>query len=146
MKVILLEDIKGVGKKGQLLNASDGHAKNFLIPRGLAVEATDGNLKELETKKRVEDKKKREELISAQELRKKLETQVIKIQVKSGENGKIFGSVTNKEIAQAFGEQTGFKIDKKKVLLDEPIKMKGSHKVNLKIHPEVTAVLNIEIE
>lgn len=146
MKVILLEDIKGVGKKGQLLDASDGHARNYLIPRKLAVEATKANMNQLEAKRRSDEKKRRDDLIAAQELQKLLETKSIKISVKSGESGKLFGSVTNKEIAQAFEEQTEFKIDRKKILLEDPIKTKGVHSVSLKLHPEVTAKLTIEIE
>lgn len=146
MKVILLEDIKGVGKKGQMLNASDGHARNYLIPRKLAVEATKDNMNQLEAKRRTEEKKRKDELLAAQDQKKNIEAKTIKIHVKSGVSDKIFGSVTSKEIAQAFEEQTEFKIDRKKILLEDPIKTKGIHTVNLKLHQEVVAKLNIEIE
>ena len=146
MKVILLEDIKGVGKKGQMINTSDGHARNFLIPRKLGVEATDANIKNMEQQKKNEEKKRQQELEEAQALKKSLETKNIKIAVKSGEGGRIFGSVTSKEIAQAFAEQTGVQIDRKKILLNDPIKTKGSHQVDLRLHPDVVAKLNIEIE
>ncbi|MDR2903924.1 MAG: 50S ribosomal protein L9 [Clostridiales bacterium] len=146
MKVILLEDVKGVGKKGQLLDASEGHARNFLIPKKLAVEATKDNMNQLEQKRRSEEKKRQNDLLAAQEQKQRIEQKTIKIIVKSGESGRIFGSVTNKEIAQALEEQTEFKIDRKKILLDDPIKTKGEHSVNIKLHPEVTAKLNIEIE
>lgn len=145
MKVILLEDIKGVGKKGQLLNASDGHARNYLIPKKLAVEATKGNLNELEKKEKSELAKKQKEKEEAIELGKELEKTPIKIHVKIGENGKLFGSVTNKEIAQALEEQTGIKIDKKKIILEETIKNIGTKTVEIKLHPSVTSKLTINI-
>lgn len=145
MKVILLEDIKGVGKKGQLLNASDGHARNYLIPKKLAVEATKGNLNELEKKEKSELAKKQKEKEEAIELGKQLEQKPIKIHVKTGENGKLFGSVTNKEIAQALEEQTGIKIDKKKIILEETIKNIGTKTIEVKLHPNVTSKLNVEI-
>lgn len=145
MNVILLQDIKGVGKKGDLLNASDGHARNYLIPRKLAVEATKSNLNELELKQKSLENKRQQELLEAQELAKTLEEKVIKIEVKIGENGKLFGSVTNKEIAEALSKQAGINIDKKKIVLEEPIKNIGDITVGLKIHPKVTARLKVQI-
>ncbi len=145
MKVILLEDIKGVGKKGQLLNAADGHARNFLIPRKLAVEATDANIRELEKKKKAQEDQRVKELEEARELAKKAEAQKITIEVKIGENGKLFGSVTNKEIADALNKALGTNIDKKKITLDETIKTIGEKTATLKIHPDVSAKLNLSI-
>ncbi|MCI1958725.1 MAG: 50S ribosomal protein L9 [Clostridia bacterium] len=145
MKVILLQDVKGSGKKGQTINASDGYAANFLIPRKLAIMATDGNLNALKQQKKAEDRKTAEELAKAQQMAKKLEAITVKVTVKTGDNGKLFGSVTNKEIAQAMEEQSGIKIDKKKVVLDEPIKMTGEQKVDVKIHPQVTAKVKVAI-
>lgn len=145
MKVILLQDVKGSGKKGQAINASDGYAANFLIPRKLAVEATDGNLNAIKQQKKAEDRKTAEELANAEEIAKKLEAITVKVSVKTGDNGKLFGSVTNKEIAQAMEEQSGMKIDKKKVLLDEPIKMTGEKTVAVKVHPQVTAKVKVVI-
>ncbi|MCI1930099.1 MAG: 50S ribosomal protein L9 [Clostridia bacterium] len=145
MKVILLQDVKGSGKKGQTINASDGYAANFLIPRKLAIMATDGNLNALKQQKKAEDRKTAEELAKAQQMAKKLEAITVKVTVKTGDNGKLFGSVTNKEIAQAMEEQSGIKIDKKKVVLDEPIKMTGEKKVDVKIHPQVTAKVKVAI-
>jgi large subunit ribosomal protein L9 len=145
MKVILLQDVKGSGKRGQTINASDGYAANFLIPRKLAIMATDGNLNALKQQKKAEDRKTAEELAKAQQMAKKLEAITVKVTVKTGDNGKLFGSVTNKEIAQAMEEQSGIKIDKKKVVLDEPIKMTGEKKVDVKIHPQVTAKVKVAI-
>ena len=145
MKVILLEDVKSIGKKGQLVNASEGYAKNFLFPKKLAVEATKANMNELELKKKAEDKRKQQEVEEARALAKQIEDLSIKIAVKTGENGKLFGSVTNKEIAAALEEQTGLKIDKKKIVLNDAIKMVGQRHVSVKLHPKVTAELAVEI-
>lgn len=145
MKVILLEDVKNVGKKGQLVNASDGYAKNFLFPKKLAVEATKSNMNDLELKKKAEEKRRQQELDEAKELAKQMEAKEVIVSVKIGENGKTFGSVTNKEIAEALEKQTGLKIDKKKIVLEEPIKMVGSRTVIVKIHPQVNAEINVKI-
>lgn len=145
MKVILLEDVKNVGKKGQLVNASDGYAKNFLFPKKLAVEATKSNINDLELKKKAEEKRKQQELEEAKELAKQMEAKEVIVSVKTGENGKTFGSVTNKEIAEALEKQTGLKVDKKKIVLEEPIKMVGSRTVIVKIHPQVNAEINVKI-
>ena len=145
MQVILLEDIKGVGKKGQLINASDGHARNYLLPRKLAVEATKGNLNELEARKKSEANKAQNALNTAQKLAKEIAEKSVKIAVKTGENGKLFGSVTNKEIAAALAEQAGLTIDKKKIAIPEPFKTTGEKTVDIKLHPKVTAQLTVTI-
>ncbi|MDR1642379.1 MAG: 50S ribosomal protein L9 [Clostridiales bacterium] len=145
MKVILLEDVKGVGKKGQILDAADGHARNYLIPKKLAVEATPGQLKELESKKSALLHRQQVELEHAQELAKTFSTTSIKIPVKTGEKGKLFGSVTSKELAVALSAKTGLEIDKKMVILDEPIKQIGSKQVSVKLHPQVTAKVTVEL-
>lgn len=145
MKLILLEDVKGVGKKGDIVNKNDGYAINFLIPKKLAVEATNANLNDLELKKKSETKRKKEELEEAQRLGAELNDKVVKVKVKAGENGKVFGSVTNKEIASALLEQTGIDIDKKKISFDDPIKMVGRRIVKVKLHPQVTVELTVEI-
>ena len=145
MKLILLEDVKGVGKKGDIVNKNDGYAINFLIPKKLAVEATNANLNDLELKKKSEAKGKKEELEEAQRLGAELNDKVVKVKVKAGENGKVFGSVTNKEIASALLEQTGLDIDKKKISFDDPIKMVGRRIVKVKLHPQVTVELTVEI-
>lgn len=145
MKLILLEDVKGVGKKGDIVNKNDGYAINFLIPKKLAVEATNANLNDLELKKKSEAKRKKEELEEAKRLGAELNDKVVKVKVKAGENGKVFGSVTNKEIASALLEQTGIDIDKKKISFDDPIKMVGRRIVKVKLHPQVTVELTVEI-
>lgn len=145
MKVILLEDVKNVGKKGQLVNASDGYARNFLFPKKLALEATKSNMNDLELKKKAEEKKNQQELEEAKELAKQMEAKEVIVSVKTGENGKTFGSVTNKEIAEALEKQTGLKIDKKKIVLEEPIKMVGSKTVIVKIHSQVNAEVSVKI-
>ena len=145
MKLILLEDVKGVGKKGDIVNKNDGYAINFLIPNKMAVEATNANLNDLELKKKSEAKRKKEELEEAQRLGAELNDKVVKVKVKAGENVKVFGSVTNKEIASALLEQTGLDIDKKKISFDDPIKMVGRRIVKVKLHPQVTVELTVEI-
>jgi len=145
MKLILLEDVKSVGKKGQLINASDGYAKNFLLPRKLAVEATKSNINDLELKQKADDKRKKQELEEAQEIAKALENKAIIIAVKTGEHGKLFGSVTNKEVAEEIIKQTGIAIDKKKVSIGEPIKMVGEMTALVKLHPKVTAEVTIKV-
>lgn len=145
MKVILLEDVKSVGKKGELVNASDGYAKNFLFPKKLAVEATKSNLNDFELKQRAEEKRKKEELEQAQNIAKELENKTVTVKVKTGENGKLFGSVTNKEVAEEIVKQTGMEIDKKKVSIGDPIKMVGERTAVIKLHPKVSAEITIKI-
>lgn len=145
MKVILLDDIKGVGKKDQIINASDGYAKNFLFPKKLALEANANNLRQLELKQKAEDNKRKEELEAAQDLGKKLEELNVVLKVKTGDNGKIFGSITNKEISSALKEQCGIDIDKKKISLRDSIKMIGVVNVDVKLHSKVTAKLKVTI-
>lgn len=145
MKVILLQDVKSVGKKGELVNASEGYAKNFLFPKKLAVEATKSNLNDFELKQKSEEKRKQEELENAQKIAENLKEQVVTIKVKTGGNGKLFGSVTNKEVADAIVEQTKQDIDKKKVSIGDPIKMIGERTATIKLHPKVTAEVTIKI-
>ena len=139
MKVILLADVKGVGKKDQTINASEGYVKNFLFPRKLAVEANSGNLKKLDNQKKAEDLQRQEELDAAKALGEKIAEQKVVIKVKTGDNGKLFGAVTNKEIAVALKEQTGLAVDKKKISLNEK-------EVTVKLHPKVSVKLKVEIE
>lgn len=145
MKVILLQDIKGVGKKGQLLDASDGHAKNYLIPRKMAMEASKANLNELEQKKKSEESKRQRELEKAQALAKSLQESAIRVSVKTGENGKLFGSVTSKEIASALLSQAGIDLDRKKIHLPEPIKAIGEKQVEIKLHSQVAAKITVQV-
>ena len=143
MKMILLQDVKSVGKKGDLINASEGYAKNFLLPRKLAVEATKSN--DYELKQKAEAKRKQEELEKAQATAKELEDKVVTIKVKTGGNGKLFGSVTNKEVAEEIVKQTKLDIDKKKVSIGDPIKMLGERTAVIKLHPKVTAEVKVKI-
>ena len=145
MKIILLEDVKGVGKKGDVVNKNDGYALNFLIPKKLAVEATKSNINDLELKKKADERRKKEEYEEAKELGEKLKDKIVKVSVKAGENGKVFGSVTNKEISAALLQQTGIDIDKKKITFNDPIKMVGRRTVKVKLHPKVTVELTVEI-
>lgn len=146
MKLILLEDVKSVGKKGDLINASEGYAKNFLLPKKLAVEATKSNLNDYELKQKADVKRRQEELEKAQETAAALKDKVVTIKVKTGGNGKLFGSVTNKEVADAIVEQTKLEIDKKKVSIGDPIKMVGERTAVVKLHPKVSAEVTIKIE
>ena len=145
MNVILLEDIKGVGKKGELINASDGHARNYLLPRKLAVEATKANMHELETKRKAQEHKSQLELEAAMKLSKSIEAQPIVIKVRMGENGRLFGSVTTQEIAEELKKQRGLDVDKKKISLSEPIKTSGEKTAEVKLHAKVSAALRINI-
>lgn len=145
MKLILLEDVKGVGKKGDVVNKNDGYSLNFLIPKKLAVEATKSNINDLELKKKADERRKKEEYEEAKELGEKLKDKIVKVSVKAGENGKVFGSVTNKEISAALLQQTGIDIDKKKITFNDPIKMVGRRTVKVKLHPKVTVELTVEI-
>ena len=145
MKVILLEDVKGVGKKGQIINASDGHARNFLFPKKMAVEATKDEIAKLDAKNKSAEHKKQVEIENALNLKKELENKVIKIEVKKGESGKLFGSVTNKEISDALSAQEGLNIDKKKIVVTEPIKSVGQKQVDVKLYAEITAKITVEI-
>lgn len=145
MKVILLEDVKGVGKKDQIINANDGYAKNFLLPKKLAVLADKNNLTKMDNIKKIEDAKKQEEYENAVSLGKEIEAKNLQIYVKLGTNGKLFGTVTNKEIASALKEQAGIEVDKKKIVLSSPIKTLGEKEATVKLHPKVTVTLKVTI-
>ena len=145
MKVILLEDVKGVGKKGQVINASDGHARNFLLPRKLAIEATDSNLKSLETQQKKVQHKVAQEVAAAQDIAEKLQSQPIKISAKVGDKGRMFGSISNKEIAEAIQSQLGLAVDKKKIVLSDQVKTVGTYTATAKLHAQVSAKLDFEV-
>lgn len=146
MKVILLENIKGVGKKDQILEASDGYARNFLFPRKLALEANKENLAKLQAKQNSVQFKKEIEKEQAQGIAKKLKEMTLVIEVKAGENGKIFGGVTAKEIAEQLKTNHQIEIDKKKILLEETIKTLGTTTVTIKLYEGVTANLKIQVK
>ncbi len=139
MKVILTQDVKKVGKKGDILEVKDGYAKNALIPKGLAVEATAVTLNQRKLTQKFEDKQKQEDLELAQSLKEKIHEKKVTIPIKTGEGGKVFGSVTSKEIADSISAAFGIKIDKKKVSLNNPIKAVGAMTISIKLHPKVTA-------
>lgn len=145
MKVILKQDIKGVGKKGEVINASDGYARNYLLPRELAYEANEGNMAALKEKKESEKFRKDNESQSARELAKKLTGLSVKFDVKAGENGRLFGSITSKDIAEEIKKQHGFDVDKKKLVLDEPIKAAGVYNIEVKVYPEISAKLKVVV-
>ena len=139
MKVILLEDVKTLGKKGSVVEVSDGYARNAILPKKLGVEATPKNLNDLKLQNQHADKVAQENYENALELAKKLEEVKVVVSLKKGENGKLFGSVSSKEIAAALKEQTGIEIDKKKMHLAEALKNLGTYDVAVKLHPKVTA-------
>jgi large subunit ribosomal protein L9 len=146
VKVILLKDIKGSGSKGDVINVSDGYARNYLFPRGLAIEATKANLNELKNKEKAEEKRKEQAAQEAREIADKLSDITLVIKAKSGENGKLFGSVTNKEIAQELKKQHKISIDRKKIVLDEPIKQLCEMEVDVKLYPKISGKLKIRVE
>lgn len=143
MKVILTQDVKKVGKKGELIEVKDGYARNALFPKGLAVEANAVNLNQRKLEQKAEDKRKQQELDDAQAIANTINDKEIKLSVKTGEGGKVFGSVTSKEIAEAIQREFGVKIDKKKIQLKEAIKGLGGQKVTIKLHPKVSATVSV---
>lgn len=145
MKVILLEDVKSLGKKGEIVNVSDGYARNFVLPKKLGVEANAKNMNDLKLQKANADKVAQEQLEAAQELAKVLETKEVVLKMKSGEGGRSFGSVSSKEIAQAAKDQCGLELDKKKIQLPEPIKALGVYEVGVKLHTKVTGKLKVKV-
>ena len=145
MKVILLEDIKSLGKKGDVVEVSDGYADNFLIRTKKGVPANKTNLTQLQHQKKRDDEKAKELLEQAGAMKEKLEAIAICVTMKKGEGDRVFGSVSSKEIAQCAKEQHGLEIDKKKIVLPEPIRSFGTHEVELKLHPQVTATLHVKV-
>ena len=146
MKVILLEDVRSVGKKGDVVDVSDGYAKNFLLKKKLGTIADPKNMNDLKLKKANDEKRAAQNLAAARELSKVIENKTVVVKLKGGEGGKTFGSVSSKEIAQAAHEQHELELDKKKIVLNEPIKSFGVFEVPVKLHPEVTAVLKVSVE
>ena len=146
MKVILLEDVKTLGKKGEIVNVNDGYARNFILPKKLGLEATGKNLNDLKLQRAHEEKRAKELLEAAQESARSLEGKAVVIKMKAGEGGKLFGSVSSKEIAAAYKEQHGLEIDKKKIQLSDPIRAFGSFEVPVKLHPQVTGTLKVNVQ
>lgn len=145
MKVILLQDVKSLGKKGEIVNVNDGYARNFILPKKLGVEANNKNMNELKLQKKKEEKIAQENLDAAKALREALEAGKVELPIKVGEGGRTFGSVSSKEIGQAVKDQLGLEVDKKKIQLKETIKTLGTHIVPVKLHPEVTAELKVSV-
>ena len=144
MKIILKEDIKKLGKMGQIVDVADGYARNYLVPKGLAVEASTKNIRSLEHEKKIIQEKARKHKDSAQDLASRISALTLTIKAKSGEEEKLFGSVTTMDIAEALLTQ-GVEIEKKKIVLEEPIKRLGSYSVQIKLHPDVSVPLNIQV-
>ena len=146
MKVILLENVKSLGKKGEIVNVNDGYARNFILPKKLGVEATGKNLNDLKLQKNNEKKVAQEHLDAAKELAAELSAGKVELAIKVGEGGRTFGSVSSKEIAVAVKDQMQLDIDKKKIQLKESIKSLGTHIVTVKLHPEVSAELKVVVK
>jgi len=146
MKIILLQDVKSVGKKGDIIEANDGYARNFLIPKKMGVPANAENMNNLKLQKSNEAKIAQEQLEEAQNFAKELESKEVILSIKAGEGGKTFGSVSSKEIANAYKEQCGITIDKKKIQLPESIKNFGVYEVKIKLHPKVTGTLKVKVK
>lgn len=145
MKVILTADVKALGKKGEVVEVSDGYGRNAIIKKNLGVEATPKALNDLKLQNKHADKVAQEKLEKARELAKEIETKKVVISVKAGEGGRIFGSVSTKEISQAAKEQLGFELDKKKMQLADPIKAFGTYEVAIKLHTQVTTKLTVQV-
>ena len=145
MKVILKKDIKGTGKKDEIINVTEGYARNYLFPRGLAVEATPGNLQDLERKQKSQEQKEERELQQARELGEKLKKVHLKIPVKTGEGGRLFGSINNRDIGEILEKENGLKIDKRKIEVEGTIKELGTYAITVKLHPQVAVMMQIQI-
>ena len=145
MKVILLEDVKALGKKGQVVEVSDGYGKNFILKKKLGVEANGANMNDLKLQKAQNEKLAKEQLEAAKAMAASLEEMSVTLSIKAGEGGKAFGSVSSKEIASAYKEQNGVEIDKKKIQLPEAIKTFGTHEVPVKLHPQLTGTLRVKV-
>lgn len=145
MKVILLEDVKSLGKKGQLVEVNAGYARNFILPKKLGVEATNKNINDLKLQKAHEDKVAAEQLAAAKVLAEELKDKSVELKMKVGEGGRTFGAISTKEIAAAVKEQLGYDIDKKKISVNEAIKSLGVYNVKIKLHPKVTAELKVKV-
>lgn len=145
MDIVLLEDVKALGKKGQIVKVSEGYARNFILPKKLGVEATPKNLNDLKLQKANADRIAAEQLAAAKALAEKIGNSSITLSIKAGDNGKAFGSVSSKEIGKAIQDQLALDIDKKKLVLPEPLKTFGTHEVPIKLHREVTAKLAVKV-
>lgn len=145
MKVILLKDVKALGKKGDMVEVNNGYARNFILPKKLGVEATGKNVNDLKLQKAHQDKVAAEQLAAAKELSAQIAELSVEVKMKVGEGGKTFGAISTKEIAAAAKEQLNLELDKKKISVDEPIRSLGVHNVKIKLHPKVTATLKVKV-
>lgn len=146
MKVILLEDVKSLGKKGEIVNVNDGYARNFILKKNLGLEATGKNLNDLKLQKNNQEKIAKENLEAAKKLSEEIQAGKVEVSIKVGEGGRVFGSVSSKEIAAAVKSQMKLDIDKKKIQLKDAIKSLGTHIVPVKLHPQVTAELKVVVK
>ncbi len=146
MKVVLLQDVKGQGKKGDIINVAEGYARNFLLPRKLAVEASEAKLKEISQQKAAQERKKIREEEEARAAAARLEGVRVRVPTRVGEGGKLFGAVSSKDIAESLAQQHRIDLDKKKIVLKEPIKTLGDHPVTVKLHPSVQATVTVVVE
>ena len=145
MEIILLKDVKGQGKKGEVIRVSDGYARNFLLPKGFAMQATEGGKKRIREQNAQLQKKLQSEAEKAERLAERISQAGVRLKMKAGEKGKLFGSVTGKDIAEALKKQHGITVDKKKIVLPEPIKNTGEFLVEIKVYTEISAKLGVEI-
>ena len=146
MKVILLQDVKGKGKKGQMLEVSDGYARNFMLPKKMAIEATPDAINTMRMNDKATQERIAREKAEAMEISKKLRDMSLTVTAKGGGNGRLFGSVTNQEIADALAKNSGIKLDKRKIVISDPIKNVGTYTVNCKLGYEISAPLTVKIE
>ena len=145
MKIILQQDEKKLGKKGDIIEVSEGYARNYILPKKIGVEASPANMNDLKLKKANEEKLAKEQLDAARELAAQLESKLVEVKIKAGEGGKTFGSVSAKEISAAIKEQHGIEVDKKKLQLPEALKSLGSYEVAFKLHPQVAGKLTVKV-
>ena len=146
MKVILLEDVKSLGKKGEIVNVNDGYARNFILPKKLGLEATSKNLNDLKLQKQNDEKVAQEKLDAAKALAEEIKDKSITVKIQAGVEGKVFGSISSKEIATEAKKQLNMDIDKKKIVIPDAIKSLGTYNVNIKLHKDVTATLAVKVE
>ena len=145
MKVILLEDVKSLGKKGEIVNVSDGYARNMILPKKLGLEATSKNLNDLKLQNPHAEKVAQENLEAAKKFAEELKDKKVEVKMKSGEGGRTFGSISTKEISEAAKKQLNLELDKKKMLLKDPIKALGTYEVQIKLHPQVTGTFTVHV-
>ncbi len=145
MKVILLEDVKSLGKKGEIVNVSDGYARNMILPKKLGLEATSKNLNDLKLQNQHAEKVAQENLEAAKKFAEELKDKKVEVKMKSGEGGRTFGSISTKEISEAAKKQLNLELDKKKMLLKDPIKALGTYEVQIKLHPQVTGTFTVHV-